>query len=66
MECRLTSKTLSTEEGGKQIGYAYDGRPARKRSDYPRTMVSSRELAKDGWENTRQREFVVLRRLVEE
>ncbi|KAG4415504.1 hypothetical protein IFR04_011376 [Cadophora malorum] len=41
-------KTLSTEEGRKQIGYAYDGRLARKRSDYPRTMVSSREPAKDG------------------
>lgn len=59
-------KTLRSEEGRSRIGHAFDGRPVRKRSDYPRTLVSSRELAKDGWENTRQREFLVLRRLEEE
>ena len=59
-------KTISSEEGRSRIGYAFDGRPVRRRSVYPRTLVSSTELAKDGWENTRQREAVVLRRLEEE
>ncbi|KAH7385027.1 hypothetical protein BKA64DRAFT_759895 [Cadophora sp. MPI-SDFR-AT-0126] len=59
-------KTLATDEGKKNIGYAFDERPLRKQSDYQRGMVNVSEIAMDGWQNTRQKEFVILSKLEEE